>query len=101
MVVGWEHVELLPYLLLKGGEGCGVGAVLCQLAKVGYALVEAVIGSVKHVAIGAWVVGGVERALKKYVKDGAKAGGVCPVCGHEALIYQEGSAICQNCGSSI
>ena len=50
--------------------------------------------------INTWKTG-VERALKKYVKDGAKAGGVCPVCGHEALIYQEGRAICQNCGSSI
>jgi len=50
--------------------------------------------------INTWKTG-VERALKKYVKDGAKAGGICPVCGQETLVYQEGCATCQNCGSSV
>lgn len=44
---------------------------------------------------------GVERALKKYIKDGTKASGqICPNCGHESLIYQEGCLICKNCGAS-
>ena len=45
---------------------------------------------------------GVERALKKYVTDGTEARGqVCPVCGHETLVYQEGCLTCSNCGASL
>lgn len=44
---------------------------------------------------------GVERALKKYMPNGAKANGQqCPNCGAEALIYQEGCLICTACGTS-
>ncbi len=44
---------------------------------------------------------GVERALKKYVADGTAARGqVCPNCGQETLVYQEGCLICTNCGAS-
>ena len=44
---------------------------------------------------------GVERALKKYIKDGTSAIGVkCPNCGQETLVYQEGCLICKNCGAS-
>lgn len=44
---------------------------------------------------------GVERALRKYITSGAKATGqICPNCGEEALIYQEGCMVCQNCGNS-
>ena len=44
---------------------------------------------------------GVERALKKYVKDGTTAAGlICPNCGQESLVYQEGCLICKNCGTS-
>lgn len=44
---------------------------------------------------------GVERALKKYIVDGTEAHGQkCPVCGSEALVYQEGCLICKNCGAS-
>ena len=44
---------------------------------------------------------GVERALKKYVTDGTEARGqICPVCGQESLVYQEGCLICKNCGTS-
>ena len=51
-------------------------------------------------SINTWKVG-VERALKKYVVDGTEAKGqVCPVCGHETLVYQEGCLICKNCGAS-
>lgn len=44
---------------------------------------------------------GVERALKKYMPNGAEASGQkCPNCGAEALIYQEGCLICKSCGTS-
>jgi len=44
---------------------------------------------------------GVERALKKYVADGTVARGqVCPNCGNETLVYQEGCLICTTCGTS-
>lgn len=44
---------------------------------------------------------GVERALKRYVKNGTKAAGTkCPNCKNETLIYQEGCLICTTCGSS-
>lgn len=54
----------------------------------------------KDQSINTWK-NGVERALKKYVVDGTEAKGqVCPVCGHETLVYQEGCLICKNCGAS-
>lgn len=44
---------------------------------------------------------GVERALKKYLPNGTEVKGqVCPNCGLETLIYQEGCLICANCGAS-
>jgi ribonucleoside-diphosphate reductase alpha chain len=54
----------------------------------------------KSESINTWK-NGVERALKKYVMDGTEAKGqVCPNCGHESLVYQEGCLICKNCGAS-
>jgi ribonucleoside-diphosphate reductase alpha chain len=54
----------------------------------------------KSESINTWK-NGVERALKKYVTDGTEAKGqVCPNCGHESLVYQEGCLICKNCGAS-
>ena len=54
----------------------------------------------KSESINTWK-NGVERALKKYVADGTQAKGqVCPVCGQETLVYQEGCLICTNCGAS-
>jgi len=44
---------------------------------------------------------GVERALKKYLPNGlAVKGQVCPNCGSESLIYQEGCLHCTNCDYS-
>ena len=44
---------------------------------------------------------GVERALKKYMPNGAEAKGQkCPSCCLETLIYQEGCLLCTNCGAS-
>ena len=54
----------------------------------------------KNESINTWKVG-VERALKKYITDGTEAKGlVCPNCGQETLVYQEGCLICKNCGAS-
>ncbi len=54
----------------------------------------------KNESINTWKVG-VERALKKYIADGTVAKGqVCPSCGQETLVYQEGCLICTNCGAS-
>ena len=51
-------------------------------------------------SINTWKMG-VERALKKYLPNGTKAQGkVCPNCGQETLVYQEGCLICTNCGTS-
>lgn len=53
----------------------------------------------KDESINTWK-NGVERALKKYVIDGTKAAGrKCPVCGQEALVYQDGCLVCTNCGA--
>ena len=44
---------------------------------------------------------GVERALKKYLPNETEAKGQkCPVCGVEALVYEEGCLTCRNCGAS-
>ncbi|MCM1292633.1 MAG: adenosylcobalamin-dependent ribonucleoside-diphosphate reductase [Bacteroides sp.] len=51
-------------------------------------------------SINTWKMG-VERALKKYLPNGMKAKGqVCPNCGQETLVYQEGCLICTSCGTS-
>lgn len=51
-------------------------------------------------SINTWKMG-VERALKKYLPNGTKAGGQkCPNCGQETLVYQEGCLICTSCGTS-
>ena len=50
-------------------------------------------------SINSWKMG-VERALKKYIPNGTKAGQKCPNCGQETLIYQEGCLICTSCGTS-
>ena len=51
-------------------------------------------------SINTWKMG-VERALKKYLPNGTKANGqVCPNCGQETLVYQEGCLICTSCGTS-
>ncbi len=44
---------------------------------------------------------GVERALKKYMPNGTEAKGqICPECGSESLVYEEGCLHCTNCGHS-
>lgn len=43
---------------------------------------------------------GVARVIKKYIKDGEKGQGVCPVCGSDQLEYKEGCLTCTACGNS-
>jgi ribonucleoside-diphosphate reductase alpha chain len=51
-------------------------------------------------SINTWKAG-VERALKKYIPSGTVANGhVCPNCGNESLVYQEGCLVCTSCGAS-
>ena len=49
--------------------------------------------------INTWKTG-VERALKKYVRDSDTSGNVCPHCGQSSVVHQEGIAICSCCGLS-
>jgi len=54
----------------------------------------------KDESINTWTTG-VERALKKYVADGTLAKGqLCPHCGQETLVYQNGGLVCTNCGET-
>jgi ribonucleoside-diphosphate reductase alpha chain len=43
---------------------------------------------------------GIERIVKKYIKDGEKADGKCPSCGSENLEFKEGCVTCMSCGNS-
>jgi ribonucleoside-diphosphate reductase alpha chain len=44
---------------------------------------------------------GIVRALKKYIPNGTKVmGKVCPNCGQDTIIYQDGCMLCTNCGHS-
>lgn len=43
---------------------------------------------------------GVARVIKRYIKDGEKAKGVCPECGSNHLEYKEGCLTCMACGNS-
>lgn len=61
-----------------------------------YELVESL--NFKEESINTWKKG-VLRTIKKYIKDGEKGKGKCPVCGSENLQYVEGCLICKDCGN--
>ena len=65
--------------------------------------VISLVGSLQldDISINTWK-NGVERAIKKYIPDGAKpkTGTKCPNCGQHDLIYREGCLTCNNCGYS-
>ncbi|MBQ4278644.1 MAG: adenosylcobalamin-dependent ribonucleoside-diphosphate reductase [Rikenellaceae bacterium] len=50
-------------------------------------------------SINTWKTG-VGRALKQYISDGTKAKEICPNCGQETLVYQNGCPVCMSCGHS-
>ena len=41
----------------------------------------------------------IARIIKKYIRDGEKAGGACESCGDQ-LVYKDGCVICPSCGWS-
>ncbi len=43
---------------------------------------------------------GVVRALKRYVPNGTPVDTLCPDCGEDTLIYEDGCLICKSCGHS-
>ncbi|MCD8072020.1 MAG: adenosylcobalamin-dependent ribonucleoside-diphosphate reductase [Alistipes sp.] len=43
---------------------------------------------------------GVARALKTYIKNGTKTKEICPECGEDTLVYQNGCPVCMSCGHS-
>jgi len=43
---------------------------------------------------------GVERTLKKYIKDGTLGKEKCPQCGELSMVYQNGCLTCMSCGYS-
>lgn len=60
--------------------------------------------SLNDESINTWK-NGVERALKKYLNDGSNepneaSDTVCPQCGHDSIVAENGSLVCKNCGYS-
>ena len=56
--------------------------------------------SLNDESINTWK-NGVERALKRYLPNGTTLSGqVCPSCGQETLVYQEGCLLCTSFGPS-
>lgn len=43
---------------------------------------------------------GVLRTIKRYIKDGEKGKGKCPICGSDHLEFKEGCLTCMTCGYS-
>ncbi len=62
-----------------------------------YQLIESMNFKEDH--INTWK-NGVARTIKKYIKDGEVAKGVCPNCGSEHLEFKEGCLTCMACGNS-
>lgn len=43
---------------------------------------------------------GVARALRPYISNGTKTKEICPECGEDTLVYQNGCPVCVSCGHS-
>jgi ribonucleoside-diphosphate reductase alpha chain len=62
-----------------------------------YELIDGMTFKENH--INTWK-NGVERTIKKYIKDGEKGKGWCLECGSDNLQFVEGCLVCKGCGSS-
>jgi ribonucleoside-diphosphate reductase alpha chain len=62
-----------------------------------YELIDTMTFKENH--INTWK-NGVERTIKKYIKDGEKGKGRCLECGSDNLQFVEGCLVCKGCGSS-
>jgi len=62
-----------------------------------YELVDSLTFKEDH--INTWK-NGVARVIKRFIKDGEKGSGTCPICGSNDLQYKEGCLICMGCGNS-
>jgi len=83
----WNYAKLISGVLRQGMPIVKVVNLIASL-------------HLDNESINTWK-NGVERALRRYIPNGTKAKhSTCQSCGSDALIYQEGCLICQNCGSS-
>lgn len=83
----WNYAKLISGVLRYGMP---IDQVLKLIASL----------ELNSASINTWK-NGVERALKKYMPNGAAATGQkCPNCGQETLVYQEGCLTCKSCGTS-
>jgi ribonucleoside-diphosphate reductase alpha chain len=83
----WNYARLISGLLRHGMPLAYVVTLVGNL-------------NVEEDNINTWK-NGVVRALKRYLQDGEKAvDKICPECGEEALVYQDGCLTCNACGYS-
>lgn len=84
----WNYAKLLSGVLRNGMPIVDVVNLVHDL-------------QVDDESITTWKAG-VERALQRYVPDGTVVhrGEVCPSCGSDTMVYQEGCLHCANCGNS-
>jgi ribonucleoside-diphosphate reductase alpha chain len=82
----WNYAKLISGILRHG----------MPLIKV-YELIDSL--TFREENINTWK-NGVTRTIKRYIKDGEKAKGICQNCGSEHLEFKEGCMVCMNCGSS-